>query len=450
MRASLCRTIFFILSFVLSFVFAIVVSHQSLSAHSAGLSDSELAASANVSDRITEVEQLWRGQYEAYFDNQLVGTPLTAEQIASTLGRLTDETGKKFALIYAFPHPQELELMLVIPNVPPVRVTLPEARQPVLLEAANALKRGVTSPVRTRGYLAPAQQLYTWLVTPLEPQLQAQNIDTLIFCGGAILRSLPFAALHDGHQFLVEKYNLGLVPAFNLINQQHSDFRNQQVLAMGASEFQGLPTLHAVPLELSTITQNLWQSEVFLNQEFTLDNLREQLESEQFGIVHLATHAQFQPGTPENSYIQLWQNDKLTLDQLRQLEWSELPVELLVLSACQTALGDRQAELGFAGLAFQAGVKSSVASLWRVSDLGTLGLMREFYWQLANPDVTTKTEALRRAQIAMIEGNVRVEDGLFYTSAGTFSLPEDLQQFHNVDLSAPYYWSAFTLVGSPW
>ncbi|NJO52327.1 MAG: CHAT domain-containing protein, partial [Leptolyngbyaceae cyanobacterium RM2_2_4] len=329
--------------FVLSFIFAVGINSQFLSAQS-----TELAAS-EAGDRIAEVEQLWRGQYEAYFGNQLVGTPLTAEQISTTLGRLTNETGKKFALIYAFPQPEELELLLVIPDTLPVRVTLPEARQPVLLEAANEFKAAVSRPVRTGEHLTSAKQLYDWLIAPLESRLQAENIDTLILCGGAILRSLPFAALHDGQQFLVEKYNLGLVPAFNLINQQHSNFRNEKVLAMGASEFQAMPALHAVPLELSTITQNIWQSEVFLNQEFTLTNLIEQIESGEFGIVHLATHAQFRPGTPENSYIQLWQNDKLTLDQLRQLNWSELPVELLVLSACQTALGDRQAELGFAG-----------------------------------------------------------------------------------------------------
>jgi CHAT domain-containing protein len=434
-----------ILLFVLGFIFTVGINGKFLPAYS-----TELAVVPEVGDRIGEVEQLWRGQYEAYFGNQLVGTPLTAEQISTTLGRLTNETGKKFALIYAFPQPEELELLLVIPDTSPVRMTLPEARQSVLLDVANEFKAAVSRPIRAREYLTPAKQLYDWLIAPLEPQLQAQNIDTLILCGGAILRSLPFAALHDGQQFLVEKYNLGLVPAFNLINQHHNNFRNEKVLAMGASEFQAMPTLHAVPLELSTITQDVWQSEVFLNQEFTLDNLSQQLESGEFGIVHLATHAQFRPGTPENSYIQLWQNDKLTLDQLRQLDWSELPVELLVLSACQTALGDREAELGFAGLAFQAGVKSSVASLWQVSDLGTLALMREFYWQLANSEVTTKTEALRRTQIAMLNGTVRIENGQIYTSAGVIPLPEDLKQFQNLDLSAPYYWSAFTLVGSPW
>jgi CHAT domain-containing protein len=441
MKASIRRICLFILGIILT----VGINGQFLPAYS-----TEVVVVPAASDRIAEVEQLWRGQYEAYFGNQLVGTPLTAEQISATLGRLSSETGKKFALIYAFPQPEELELLLVIPETPPVRVTVPEARRQELLEVANEFKTAVSRPTGARRNLTSAKQLYDWLIAPLEPQLQAENIDTLILCGGAILRSLPFAALHDGQQFLVEKYNLGLVPAFNLVNQQHINFRDEKVLAMGASEFQAMPTLYAVPLELSTITQDIWQSEVFLNQEFTLNNLTEQLESGEFGIVHLATHAQFRPGTPENSYIQLWQNDKLTLDQLRQLDWSELPVELLVLSACQTALGDRQAELGFAGLAFQAGVKSSVASLWQVSDLGTLALMREFYWQLANPEVTTKTEALRRTQIAMLSGDVRIENGQIYTSAGVLPLPEDLKQFQNLDLSAPYYWSAFTLVGSPW
>ena len=175
------------------------------------------------------------------------------------------------------------------------------------------------------------------------------------------------------------------------------------------------------------------------------------LQRSQFAypIIHLATHGEFLPGAIDNSYIQLW-NDKLQLNDLRQLGWNNPPVELLVLSACQTALGDEEAELGFGGLAVQAGVKSALASLWYVSDEGTLALMSSFYNYLDN--VPIKAEALRQAQIAMLKGEARIEDGvlIFPGELGRVPLPPELSYIENRNLSHPYYWSAFTTIGSPW
>jgi CHAT domain-containing protein len=133
---------------------------------------------------------------------------------------------------------------------------------------------------------------------------------------------------------------------------------------------------------------------------------------------------------------------------LRQLGWNNPPVELLVLSACRTALGDEQAELGFAGLAVLAGVKSAMASLWYVSDIGTLGLMTDFYQQLNSAPI--KAEALRRTQLAMLKGEVRLEDGKLITPGAEISLPPELASQGNQTLEHPYYWSAFTMIGNPW
>ncbi len=169
-----------------------------------------------------------------------------------------------------------------------------------------------------------------------------------------------------------------------------------------------------------------------------------------FGIVHLATHADFQAGDTSNSYIQLW-DSQLKINQLQQMGWQLPPqVELLVLSACRTALGDIDVELGFAGLAVQAGVKSALASLWYVSDGGTLALMSKFYHQLSQPDVTIKALALRRAQIAMLRGEAGVEDGKLHLPGlqAPIPLPPGLPE--EQDFSHPYYWAAFTMIGSPW
>jgi CHAT domain-containing protein len=290
------------------------------------------------------------------------------------------------------------------------------------------------------------------MIAPLEPQLKALGIDTLIFCMDAGLRQIPIAALHDGKRFLVEKYSIGSIPSISLTNSRYKAVKDTQVLGMGASKFRELQPLPAVPTELQVITKQLWSGDSFLNEDFTLDKLKAQRQRKPFGIIHLATHADFQAGNPNKSYIQLW-DTQLRLDQLRQMGWSEPPqVELLVLSACRTAVGDVKAELGFAGLAVQAGVKSALASLWYVSDEGTLALMSEFYQHLSQPDVTIKAEALRRSQIAMLRGQVRLENGKLrgLNKLGEISLPPELATRGNHDLSHPFYWAGFTMIGSPW
>ncbi len=133
---------------------------------------------------------------------------------------------------------------------------------------------------------------------------------------------------------------------------------------------------------------------------------------------------------------------------MRELGWNNPPVELVVLSACRTALGDEQAELGFAGFAVQAGAKSTLASLWYVSDEGTLGLMSEFYEQLKISPI--KAEALRRTQLAMLKGQVEFKNGKLTISRGDVNLPPVLRRLGNKALQHPYFWSAFTLIGNPW
>ena len=128
--------------------------------------------------------------------------------------------------------------------------------------------------------------------------------------------------------------------------------------------------------------------------------------------------------------------------------WDNPIVELLTLSACRTALGDRRSELGFAGLAVQAGVKSALASLWYVSDQGTLGLMSEFYESLKQDPI--KAIALQEAQIDMIQGKTRIENDQLITTFGAIPLPENLTESNITSLSHPYYWSGFTMIGSPW
>ncbi|MGB3694201.1 MAG: CHAT domain-containing protein, partial [Spirulinaceae cyanobacterium] len=296
-------------------------------------------------------------------------------------------------------------------------------------------------------YLVPSQQLYQWLLAPLEEELQAQGINNLAFILDAGIRSIPVAALHDGEQFVLEKYSLGLMPSLSLTDTRYVDVKNMEVLAMGTETFSDLPDLPAVPIEIKTIANNLWPGKSLLGDKFTPGNLKSERANVPFGIIHLATHAEFNAGKPNNSYIQFW-DQKISLDQLRQLGLNKPAVELMVLSACRTAVGSVESELGFAGLANQAGVKSALGSLWTVSDEGTLGFMATLYEQLKVAPI--KAEALRQAQLAMIRGEVKLQDGKLITPEIEIPLPENLAALGDENLNHPYYWSAFTMIGSPW
>jgi CHAT domain-containing protein len=289
------------------------------------------------------------------------------------------------------------------------------------------------------------------MIAPFESKLKELKINTLIFCMDAGLRQIPMAALYDGKQFLVEKYSLGSIPSVSLTNTRYKALKDSQILGMGADKFKQLKSLPSVPVELEVITQRLWKGKYFLNEQFTRNHLESYSLRKQFEIIHLATHAEFNAGDASNSYIQLW-DTKLGLHELRKLGWNRLPqVELLVLSACRTAVGNVDAEMGFSGLAIHAGVKSALGSLWYQRDEGTLALMSKFYEQLSQPDVKIKAEALRRAQVAMLRGQVRLERGQLVGLDKLEPIPLPKRSgLTNKKFSHPYYWAGFTMIGSPW
>ncbi|MEM9542999.1 MAG: CHAT domain-containing protein [Cyanobacteria bacterium P01_E01_bin.42] len=374
------------------------------------------------------------------------------QELHDALKRMTAQTGTSTAVLYAFTRDRHLDLILVPPTSDPIHYTVDVSRQD-LLAVIQSFQHKLSHPLHRRNtqYLSPSQQLYQWLIAPTQQDLQRFGIEGIAFVLDDGLRTLPMAALHDGKQFLVENYAVSLVPSFHLIPHHYTDIRNGSAIAMGMSEFTEKEALPAVPVEVATISETFPTRETFLNEPFTLDTVRNQPDRAGANIVHLATHGQFQPGTPEESYIQLWDR-KLSLAEMGNLDWQD--IELLVLSACRTAFGDESAEYGFAGLSIQAGVSSAVASLWYASDTGTLALMNEFYQQLRSRG--TKAEALRQAQIAMISGSVRLEkagekaNSQLIGTVGEVNLPSELGNIGDRNFQHPYYWSGFTLIGSPW
>ena len=438
---------------------------------------------ASPSAAVRRFETLQTREFGQQLLTPLCGIISSPQRTARTLDALSRFTGKRASVSYVVALKDQLQLLTVLPesrrsahsaptlvastglepirrasnrNPPVIRQVLGNVSRDELLAVARAFRQAVSDPSRARSqsYLASAQKLYQWLVAPIEPQLRAQKIDTILFSMDDGLRSIPVAALHDGRQFLVEKYSVTLLPSFGLTQVRFSDLKTRSLLAMGISESTaGQSALPAVSLELSLLQNTLWrgQTQVTLNQNSTLTNLKAIHRQLQPGIIHLATHAEFKSGQIHNSFIQFW-NNKLTWGQLlplsQQLRWGNDPsVQLLVLSACQTAIGSKEAELGFAGSAIAAGVPATMASLWSVSDDGTLGIMTQFYQHLKR--TSTKTEALRRAQLSMLAGEFKIHNGQLHLSTkDKIVLPPPLALGGDRTFTHPYFWSGYTIVGN--
>ncbi|MEA5468176.1 CHAT domain-containing protein [Spirulina sp. 06S082] len=411
----------------------------------------------NPDDLITDIDQFLEDQIESYFNEDLTDKRITAQYIRDTLQTIEAQTGTRAVVIYALPNVEELHLILVRPQGSPVLVVVPKVDARKLSAKLDLFAQCFTNKdelCKNTTYLPIAQQLYNWLIRPLEDKIEDLNLDTLIFSMSAGLRSLPLAALHDGEQFLIERYSLGSIPSVSLTDTRYQSIKDTQILAMGAETFPfsagELTDLPAVSTELNTIAQTLWQGEAFLNQDFTTHNLKIQRQQTPFDLVHLATHASHQYLKSDDAYIQFW-DEKIRFRNLRLAGWyTDRPIELLTLSACETAISDLRAEMGFAGLAVNAGVKSVLASLWKVDDTSTLTLMNEFYHHLGQPDVTIKAEALRRSQLALLRNQVRIENGQLLGLGANVSLPLELQHLNDIDFSHPYFWASFAIVGSPW
>ena len=255
----------------------------------------------------------------------------------------------------------------------------------------------------TREFLPHAQQLYDWLVRPFEPALASLSLETLVFVPDGPLRTIPMAALHDGQQFLINKYALAITPSLNLTDPRPLQRGKARTLALGLTEgVQGFPPLPNVSAELEAI-QKLQTSDVLLNQEFLVSRVEKGLQSQQPTIVHVASHGQFESDVRKTFILTF--DDKLTMDRLDQFigffRFRDEPLELLTLSACQTAAGDDRAALGLAGVAIKAGARSALATLWYINDQASSELVAEFYRQLQDP-VVSRALALQRAQLKLL------------------------------------------------
>jgi filamentous hemagglutinin family protein len=364
------------------------------------LSASDLPVESDVSHALLveareTIEELKAAELRDYFRDECVAD-LEARAIP------LEAISPRAAIVYPILLPDRTEILLSVPSgLKRYTVAVGSAELTGKIRAFRSrLERADSGDHSTLG-----RQLYDHLVRPYEPQLSEEQIDTLVFVLGGPLRTIPMSALHDGEHFLIRSYSVAVTPGLALTDPKPLDRANTRILLAGLSEpVQGFPPLPSVPGELEAI-QALYGGEKLLDDEFTLTRIEETMRDRELSIVHLASHGTF-TGDPESSFI-LAYDGQLSMDRINEYvgvaRFRDAPLELLVLSACQTASGDDRAALGLAGIAIRAGARSAIGSLWSISDEATAQLVKEFYKALRDRSLS-KADALRQAQLKLIDG----------------------------------------------
>ncbi|MFM2312443.1 MAG: hypothetical protein RLZZ04_1719 [Cyanobacteriota bacterium] len=376
-----------------------------------------------------------------------------------------DDVDSQAAVIYPILLQDRLEVILTLPGKPlrhyttqnltqeKVDNTIQQLRRNALTNPGFAEQiRGVRGNPRSAMQIAQlktdqekslqqdilplASEIYSWLVEPAEAELKANKVKTLVFVLDGSLRNIPMALLYDQKEqkYLIQKdYDIALSSGLQLTAPRPLKRQPIKVLAAGVtSNFPAyrFPPIPKVEDELNTIKRIFVNSEILLNQQFTKATLEQKLQESDFPVVHLATHGQF-GSTAEQTFILSGTNQGDPLINVNQFDnllrsgslKRTQPIELLVLSACNTAEGDSQAILGLAGVAVRAGARSTLATLWSADDEATANLMGKFYTNLSQNAQISKASALRQAQLDLLA-------------------EEDSQYRH------PFYWAPFVLVGN--
>ena len=341
-----------------------------------------------------------------------------------------DEVDRTAAVIYPVILRDRLELIVSVPDASNQKAeqtlihrTIPLGKQEVE-QTVDQLRQKLETR-STNEFKLISQKVYNWIIAPIASELANRKVENLVFVLDDPLGNIPMGALYDGKQYLIEKYNIALTPGLELLNPKAIARTDLRILAGGLTEAsQDFPALPNVKIELDAIKSKVPNTRVLLNRQFTKNAIEDAVQSLSVPVVHLATHGQFS-SKAENTFILTYSNQVINVRDLNGLLQSRESnqrgaIELLVLSACSTASGDKRAALGIAGVAVRSGARSTLASLWSVDDEGTSIIMREFYSQLKQRNIT-KAQAIRSAQINMLK---------------------------NPLYEHPYYWAPYVLVGN--
>jgi CHAT domain-containing protein len=342
------------------------------------------------------------------------------------IDKIVDQDNPTAAILYPIILANELQVIVKIPKQPLQHYTT-KISQAEVETIVGKLRQNLFQPAAINAFKTQSQQIYSWLVKPIEPELQKSGVKTLVFVPDGVLRNIPFSSLYDGEKYLVEKYAIALSIGLQLQNPQPLVRRHLNALTAGLTqpppEYSGFPALPAIKTELNLITQAGVSTTSLLDQQFTKQALESKVNAVSFNILHLATHGQFS-SRADQTFI-LAANGPINVidfDSILRSRDENKPqaLQLLVLSACQTAAGDNRAALGLAGAAVKAGARSTVASLWQIDDESTAQFIGSFYKHLKNPNIT-KAEALRLAQLQLLK---------------------------HPNYNAPSFWSAYVLIGN--
>lgn len=319
------------------------------------------------------------------------------------IDRTIDTDDPKAAVFYPIILPDRLEVIVKLPGLPLQNYKV-DIAQSKLEKLLSQLRKNLSLAYTLKEVHLLSEQIYDWLIKPAQESLAKSHVETLVFVLDGELRNIPMAALYDGQQYLIEKYAIALSPGLQMLPPQPIDRVRLKALSAGLTiARQGFDALPGVGAELNQIKSAV-PGVVLFNQNFTTRALQNQLQETDFSIVHLATHAQFS-SLAAKTYILAWDKPIFVKDLdllLRSKDSQHSTIELLVLSACQTAAGDNRAALGLAGVAVKAGARSTLATLWTVDDEASSVLMSKFYHELTKRKVN-KAQALRIAQLAVLQ-----------------------------------------------
>lgn len=301
------------------------------------------------------------------------------------------------ALINSIVLPNSTWMVLRLPNgtIKSYQVNLTATK---LLEEIKSF-RLTLEDFMSSDYSIKSQNIYNLLLRPIMSELKDAKVSTLVFINDGILRNIPMTALYDGNQFLIQKYVILNSLGFNLNIALKKQIQKHQALIFGlAAEIPPFDPLPYVKNETQAV-QNILGRKRFLDKNFTVESLEKQIQEQGYPIVHIATHGLF-AGTARQTFLQAFDR-QISLKEFERVlrnRSQKNPINLLTLSACQTAAGDNRATLGIAGLAARNGISHVVASLWAVNDRDILPLIEDFYTILKQPGIS-EIDALRKAQL---------------------------------------------------
>ncbi len=370
-----------------------------------------LADAAKAPEQAGNLLKQARDAVEAYktfeVESQFLDAECSAlvENLSGNIEQVLESGGKDAAIIYVLPLSDRTEILVTLPGQRQERRTVRKGRQQI--EAmANQLRLGLAAAVKDDPEVrSAAESLHRDLIQPIEPLLVEAGIQQLVFVLEGALARVPMAVLYDGSGFLIEKYAIANSPGLGLMEPGRVRDRKPSILLGGLTTKEPpFEILQHVAEEVEEIGR-LFRNVTLMGDEFTGDRLREAIAKQSFNMVHLASHASF-GGSPESTFVVV-RGRRINLNELADLVrptlLREKPIELLAFSACETARGNDRMELGLAGVALKSGARSVLATLWSVDDLSTARLMAEFYRQLSVNPGLTKAQALRAAQLSLIQ-----------------------------------------------